>query len=89
LTVTDETGRTRDLQITPWNGAYVAIVAGAHSTLTGYDDHGERLGSLKPMDGFPQEPEHEPPPGWERVEGLGDGTGEPIVFRRVTPSEDD
>jgi hypothetical protein len=54
LTVTDETGNTRDLQITPWN---VAIVAGAHSTLTGYDERGDRLGSFKPVDGFTEEPE--------------------------------
>jgi hypothetical protein len=46
LTVTDEAGRTRDLPITAWNGAYVAVVAGARSTLTGYDERGERLGSL-------------------------------------------
>jgi hypothetical protein len=87
LTVTDETSRTRDLQITPWNGAYIAIVAGAHSMLTGYDDRGNVLGSFKPMDGFPHEPEPVPPPGWERVEGLANGTSEPIVFRRVTPSD--
>jgi hypothetical protein len=72
--VTDETGRTRDLQITPWNGAYVAIIAGTHSTLTGYDELGDRLGSFKPMDGFTQESEDELPPGYDRVEGLDDGT---------------
>lgn len=51
LTVTDETGRTRELQITPWNGAYVAMVAGVHSTLTGYDGRGRELGSFKPSGG--------------------------------------
>ena len=50
LTVTDERGHTRALQITPWNGAYVAIVAGGHSTLTGFDARGDRLGSCKPLD---------------------------------------
>ncbi|HEY6759923.1 MAG TPA: hypothetical protein VI318_10545 [Baekduia sp.] len=46
LTVTDAEGSARDLLITPWNGAYVAVVAGAHSTLTGYDRRGDVLGSL-------------------------------------------
>lgn len=90
LTVTDETGRTRDLQITPWNGAYVAIVAGTHSTLTGYDTHGNLLGSFKPADGVPQEPEPDsPPPGYERVEWPGDGVSEPILFSRHKATEDD
>jgi hypothetical protein len=89
LTVTDEAGRTRDLQITPWNGAYVAIVAGAHSTLTGYDDAGNRLGSFKPMDGFTK-PEDDPaPPGYERVEWPIGGAAEPILFRRVVRSQDE
>jgi hypothetical protein len=88
MTVTDETGHTRDLQITPWNGAYVAIVAGAHSTLTGYDDRGQIRGSFKAMDGLPEDPEPAPRPGWERVEGLGNEWSEPEVFRRVDPSGD-
>jgi hypothetical protein len=46
LTVTDETGRTRDLAITPWCGAYVATVDGATSRLTGYDAGGRVLGEL-------------------------------------------
>jgi hypothetical protein len=50
LTVADDTGRERDLRITPWNGAYVAVVAGVHSTLTGYAADGRRLGAFMPMD---------------------------------------
>jgi hypothetical protein len=46
LTVTDEAGRTRDLAITPWCGAYVATVEGATSRLTGYDAAGRVLGEL-------------------------------------------
>ena len=46
LTVTDERGRTRDLSITPWCGAYVATVEGFTSTLTGYAAAGGRLGEL-------------------------------------------
>ena len=42
LTVTDQTGAERDLAITPWNGAYVAVVSGLHSTLTGYADDGRK-----------------------------------------------
>jgi hypothetical protein len=45
LTVRGEDGRERDLRITPWNGAYVAVVAGATATLTGYDADGRRLGA--------------------------------------------
>lgn len=58
LTVTDESGRERDLRVTPWNGAYVAVVSGLRSTLTGYDERGRILGSFKPMDGLadPDEP---------------------------------
>jgi hypothetical protein len=52
LMVTDETGRERDLHVTPWNGAYVAVVSGPRSTLTGYDERGDVLGSFMPMDGL-------------------------------------
>ena len=52
LVVTDATGRERDLHITPWNGAYVAIVSGVESTLTGFDERGTILGSFMPMDGL-------------------------------------
>lgn len=52
LAVTDESGLTRDLAITPWCGAYVAVVAGASSRLTGYGAAGEELGSIEaPRDG--------------------------------------
>jgi hypothetical protein len=73
LTVSDETGRERELAITPWCGAYVASVEGAFSRLSGYDQHGEPLGRFVCLDGPTPEPDHEPPPGWERVEGLGNG----------------
>ena len=46
LEVTDESDRTRDIAITPWCGAYVAVVAGASSRLTGYGAAGEELGSI-------------------------------------------
>src|SRR4051794_17461615 len=46
LTVDDGSGRERDLQITPWNGAYVAVVSGLQSKLTGYAADGHRLGEL-------------------------------------------
>jgi hypothetical protein len=82
LTVTDETTRERDLSITPWRGAYVANVEGAFSRLTGYDRNGQQLGSFVCSDGLTSEPDLEPPPGWERVEGLGDGASEPIVHRQ-------
>jgi hypothetical protein len=78
LTVTDETDRTRDLPITPWNGAYVAIVGGTRSTLTGYDEHGNVLGSFMPMDGPVEAEVPEPPAGWRRV----DDAGGSIVFER-------
>jgi hypothetical protein len=81
LTVTGETGRERDLRITPWNGAYVAVVAGVHSTLTGYGHDGRALGSLMPMDGINVVPD-EPPAGWERVEGFGNAVSEAEVWRR-------
>jgi hypothetical protein len=91
LTVTDETGRTRDLMITPWNGAYVAVIAGAYSTLTAYDERGTVLGSFQPMDGVRDEPQQvpEPAPDYERVEGLGNGIAEPLVFRRTAESGSD
>lgn len=47
LAVTDESGRTRGIAITPWCGAYVAVVAGASSRLTGYGAAGEELGSVE------------------------------------------
>ena len=47
LAVTDESGRTRTIAITPWCGAYVAVVAGASSRLTGYGAAGEELGSIE------------------------------------------
>jgi hypothetical protein len=66
LTVTDATGRERDLAITPWCGAYVADVTGDFSRLTGYGAGGETLGSFE----RPTDPDVEPPPGWE---GVGEG----------------
>jgi hypothetical protein len=62
LVVTDEAGRGRDLRVTAWNGAYVAVVSGLRSTLTGYDEHGDILGSFMPMDGLaePDDPERTP-----------------------------
>ncbi|MBI5104187.1 MAG: hypothetical protein HZB46_04240 [Solirubrobacterales bacterium] len=55
LVVTDETGRERDLAITPWCGAYVATVEGAFSRLTGHGPDGRLLGSFVCLDGA-----HEP-----------------------------
>jgi hypothetical protein len=82
LTVTDEAGRERDLRITPWNGAYVAEVAGLSSTLTGYGADGRPLGSLMPVDGLDEEPiVPEPPPGLHRVEN----TGGSLVFEKDEP----
>jgi hypothetical protein len=78
LTVTDEADRTRDLHITPWNGAYVAVVAGTRSTLTGYDEDGNVLGSFMPMDGDVAPVIPAPPPGWRRVD---DSEGR-ILFER-------
>ncbi len=46
LTVTTPDGRERDLRITPWNGAYVAVVVGETPVLTGYDATGAVLGTL-------------------------------------------
>jgi hypothetical protein len=45
LTVTTN-GDTRDVRITPWNGAYVVVAAGLNSTLTGYDTEGNVLGTI-------------------------------------------
>ena len=46
LTVTDGTGRERDLAITPWCGAYVATVEGSCSRLTGYGHDDGLIGSF-------------------------------------------
>jgi hypothetical protein len=55
-------GRSTIPSITPWNGAYVAVVSGLHSTLAGYSDRGAVLGPIMPMDGLePEDPE--PTPG--------------------------
>jgi hypothetical protein len=45
LTVTSN-GETRDVRITPWNGAYVVVATGLNSTLTGYDIDGTVLGTI-------------------------------------------
>jgi hypothetical protein len=82
LTVTDDAERTRDLHITPWNGAYVAIVAGTRSTLTGYDEHGNVLGTFMPQDGPDERGIPETSPGWGRV----DDTGASVVVERLEPS---
>jgi hypothetical protein len=86
LTVTDHTGRERDLAITPWCGAYVATVGGTYSRLTGYDHDGRMIGSFVCQDGLhedgqPLEPALKAPPGWERAEGLANDFGEPILWR--------
>jgi hypothetical protein len=44
LTVTAD-GRTRDVRITPWNGAYVFVEPHLNSTLAGYDAAGTLLGT--------------------------------------------
>jgi hypothetical protein len=46
LTVTAENGCERELRITPWNGAFVVVSLGTHSTLTGYDVDGNVRGTL-------------------------------------------
>ena len=46
LSVCDDSGAERHLAINPWCGAFVAIVAGATSRLTGYAPGGAELGSL-------------------------------------------
>jgi hypothetical protein len=84
LVLATDGGRRRDLDITPWCGAYVAIVAGAYSELTGYGPSGETLGSCVCQDGAGERVDPAPPPpGWERVEGLGTGLVEPEVWRKV------
>jgi hypothetical protein len=83
LTVRDEDGRERDLRITPWNGAYVAVVAGETATLSGYDASGHLLGAYDlPGEAEPLEVEIEP--GWRRVlPPPGDEIGgEPILAIR-------
>jgi hypothetical protein len=89
LTVSDETGRERDLAITAWCGAYVASVEGSFSRLAGYDHNGEPLGSFVCRDEPTPEPDFGPRPGWERVEGLGDDGYEPLVHRQIVPPNDD
>lgn len=69
LTVTTPDGRERDLRITPWNGAYVAVVEGDDSLLTGFGHGGELLGTIARQHAGPG-PEGNPPPGWRAV---GDG----------------
>jgi hypothetical protein len=87
LTVTDETGRERDVAITPWCGA---CVEGTFSRLAGYDHNGEPRGSFVCRHDPTPELDDEPPPGWERVEGLGDGSGiEPLAHRQIVPPGDD
>ncbi len=44
LSVTTPDGRPRDVAITPWNGAWVVVVAGPTSTLTGRDSNGAIIG---------------------------------------------
>jgi hypothetical protein len=88
LTVTDETDRDRDLVITRWCGAYVATVEGSYSRLTGYDHAGRSIGSFICEDGLredgpPSEPELEPTPGCERVQGPASGVAEPILWRKT------
>jgi hypothetical protein len=89
LTVSDETGRERDLAITPWCGAYVAGVEGSFSRLAGYDHNGEPLGSFACRDEPTPAPDFGLPPGWERVEGFGNDGYEPIVHRQIVPPTDD
>jgi hypothetical protein len=50
LTVTAEDGCERELRITPWNGAFVVVSPGTHSTLTGFDLQGNVLGTLSTGD---------------------------------------
>jgi hypothetical protein len=45
LAVSTPDGQTRDVAITPWNGAWVVVAAGTTSTLSGYDSAGELLGT--------------------------------------------
>jgi hypothetical protein len=83
LTVRDEDGHERDLRITPWNGAYVAVVAGETATLTGYDASGHLLGAYD-LPGEAEPPQVDVEPGWRRVlpppsDEIG---GEPILVIR-------
>lgn len=85
MTITDGTGRERDLRITPWNGAFVAVVRGTMHVLTGYDASGIVLGSTA-YSQDPNAPDHpegeddpklpEPPPGWHRVDPAPSEEGE-------------
>jgi hypothetical protein len=45
LSVMTTDGRTRDVAITPWNGAWVVAATGVRSTLVGYDAAGAVLGT--------------------------------------------
>jgi hypothetical protein len=47
VTIAGADGRERDLRITPWCGAYVAVVRGETSTLTGYGHDGAALGRIE------------------------------------------
>lgn len=83
LTVRGEDGRERDLRITPWNGAYVAVVAGETATLSGYDASGQLLGAYD-LPGPSEPPEVDIEPGWRQVlpppsDEIG---GEPILVIR-------
>ncbi len=90
LTVTDRTGRTRPLAVTPWSGAYVAAVDGGFSRLTGYDLHGRELGSTICNDGPSPERDDDPAPaGYERIHFDAGAGGEPIVFRTTRPPCED
>lgn len=85
MTITDGTGRERDLRITPWNGAFVAVVRGTSHVLTGYDASDRVLGSSvcdygpdAPADA--EDPERpEPPPGWHRVDPASLDEGSPSL----------
>jgi hypothetical protein len=45
LSVTTPDGRTRDVAITTWNGAWVVVAPGITSTLVGRNDAGLVLGA--------------------------------------------
>ncbi len=57
LTLTTVDGNEREVRITPWNGAYVVVAPGPHSTLTGYDIDGDVLGTLSSEATPPPQPE--------------------------------